>query len=68
MLGKVSSHWSGANLHQQRQPEQNGKQERWFRTLQTRLISHLEGFADQHQGKDKAKKKCIRTPPPKAGG
>jgi hypothetical protein len=43
-------------------PEQNGKQERWFRTLQTKLISHLEGFADQHQGKDKAKKKCIPYP------
>ena len=43
-------------------PEQNGKQERWFRTFQTKLISHLDGFADQHQGKDKAKKKCIPYP------
>ncbi len=43
-------------------PEQNGKQERWFQTLQTKLISHLEGFADQHRGMDKAKKKCIPYP------
>jgi hypothetical protein len=43
-------------------PEQNGKQERWFKTLQTRLISHLEGFADQHKGKDRARKNCIPYP------
>jgi ACT domain-containing protein len=43
-------------------PEENGKQERWFWTMQTKLFSHLEGFADQHQGKDKAKKKCIPYP------
>jgi hypothetical protein len=43
-------------------PEQNGKQERWFQTLQKKLISHLEGFADQHRGKDKAKKSCIPYP------
>lgn len=43
-------------------PEQNGKQERWFRTLQTRLISHLVGFSDQYRGKDKAKKCCIPYP------
>jgi hypothetical protein len=43
-------------------PEQNGKQERWFQTLQTRLVSHLDGFADQHRGKEKAAKKCIPYP------
>jgi hypothetical protein len=43
-------------------PEENGKQERWFWTLQTRLISHLDGFADQHRGKEKASKKCIPFP------
>lgn len=43
-------------------PEENGKQERWFQTLQTRLISHLDGFADQHRGKAKAAKKCIPFP------
>jgi hypothetical protein len=43
-------------------PEENGKQERWFQTLQTKLISHLAGFSDQHRGKDKAKKNCIPFP------
>jgi transposase InsO family protein len=43
-------------------PEQNGKQERWFKTLQTRLISHLVGFADQYRGKEKARKCCIPYP------
>lgn len=43
-------------------PEENGKQERWFRTLQTRLISHLDGFADMHRGKAQAAKKCIPYP------
>jgi hypothetical protein len=43
-------------------PEENGKQERWFKTLQVKLISHLDGFSDQHRGKAKAAKKCIPFP------
>ncbi len=43
-------------------PEENGKQERWFKTVQTRLISSLPGFSDQYKGLEKAKQNAIPYP------
>jgi hypothetical protein len=43
-------------------PNENGKQERWFQTVQTRLIKTLPGFSDQYKGLEKAKQDAIPYP------